>query len=136
MYERKQLNFFLELNYISKAHNSYRLRGEFSACTSKRLIWQITCRIEFKPTWPTFPRSFQVLSTDTDRRKTSLPVPRTSHRTGFSIFTILFSLSFECFFMSARNNPRTKSIILCFYSLQTLLSLFVLVLNTDWLKRL
>ena len=156
--------FFLELNYFSKAHNCYRLRGEFSTCASKRLIWQITgevpeklivsnavglsiaylrfpraliCeRIEFKPACPTFRRSFQALSTDTDRRNTPRSVWRPSHWTGFSSFTILFSLPFECFFMPARNTPKIKSVILCFRSLQTLLSLLVLVLNTDWLKRL
>ena len=155
----------MELNYFSKSHNWYRLRGEFSACASKRLIWRITGvvpetfivfnavgltianlwfpraliyeRIEFKPAWPTFRRSFQALSTDTDRRNTPRSVWRPSLRIGFSIFTIHFSLSFECLFMPTRNTPKiSKSVILCFRSLQTLLSLLVLVLNTDWLKRL
>ena len=136
----------------------------FSAYASKRLLWQITGvvpdklivfyavglsianlrfpraviyeRIEFKPAWPTLRRSFQALSIDTDRRNTPRSVWRPSHRNGFSIFTILFSLSFECFFMSTRNTPKIKSLILCFRSLQTLFSLLVLVLNTDSLKRL
>jgi len=137
----------------------------FSAHASKRLLWQIKGvvpeklivsvyavglsianlrfpraviyeKIEFKPAWPTFRRSFQALSIDTDRRNTPRSVWRPSHRTGFSIFTILFSLSFECFFMSTRNTPKIKSLILCFRSLQTLFSLLILVLNTDWLKRL
>jgi len=135
---------------------------ELWACAYKRLIWQITSvvpenlivfnevglsianlrfpralfyeSIWFKPVWATFRRSFQALSTDTDTRNTPRSVWRPSHRTGLSIFTILFSLSFECFFMQTRNTPKIKSLILCFRSLQTLLSLLVLVLNTDWLK--
>ena len=152
------------MNYFSKAHNCYRWRGEFSASASKRLICQITgvvpeklivsnavgssianlgfpraliCeRIEFKPAWSTFRWSFQAPGSDTDRRNTPQSVWKPSHRTRFSIFTILFSLSSECFFMPTRNTPKIKTVILCFRSLQTLLSLLVLVLNTDWLKRL
>ena len=95
----------------------------FSAYASKRLIWQITGvvpeklivfyavglsianlrfpraviyeRIEFKPAWPTFRRSFQALSIDTDRRNTPRSVWRPSHRTGFSIFTRLFFVVFR-----------------------------------------
>ena len=162
----KIVEFFpgVELLFQIKAHNCYRLRGEFSACVSKRLIWQIMGvvpekfivfntvgllianlrlpraliyeRIEFKPAWPTFQRSFQALGNDTDRRNMPRSVWRPSHRTFFSIFTILFSLSFEYFVMPTRNTPKIKGVILCFHSLQTLLSLLVLVLNTDWLKRL
>ena len=110
---------------------------EFSACTSKRLIWPITGvvpeklivlnavglsianlmfprtliyeMIELKPAWPTFRRSFQALSTDTNRRNTPRSVWRPSHQTGFSNFTILFSLSFECLLMQARNTPKIKA---------------------------
>ena len=39
----------------------------FTETLPRALIWE---RIEFKPAWPTFPRSFQALSTDTDRRNT------------------------------------------------------------------
>ena len=151
----KIVAFFPGVELLFQVHNCYRWRGEFSVCASKRLIWQITgevpekligynlrfpraliCeRIEFKPAWPMFRRSFQALSTDTDRRNTPWSVWRPSHQTGFSIFTILFSLSFECFFMPTRNTPKIKSVIPCFRSLQTLLSLLVLVLNTDWHKR-
>ena len=74
------------------------MNSKFSACGSKRLIWQITGvvpeklivfnavglsianlrfpraliyeRIVFKPARPTFRRSFQAVSTDTDRRNT------------------------------------------------------------------
>jgi len=87
-------------------------------------------RVEFKPVWPMFWRSFQAQSTDTDTRNSPWSVQRVSHRTGFFIFAIPFSLSFECFFMPTRNTPKIKSLILYFRSLQTLLSLLVLVLNT------
>ena len=155
---------YSELNQRWTVNAAYRQKIYFSACASKRLIWQITGvvpeklivfnavglsiaylkfltalineRIEFKPAWPTCRRSFQALSTNTDRRNTPQSVWRPWHRTGFSILTILFSLSFECFFIPTRNSPKIKSLILCFRSLQTMLSLLVLVLNTDWLKRL
>ena len=133
-------------------------KWEFTGCASKQLIWQITGvvpeelivfnavglsfanlrfpralineRVEFKPVWPTFQGSFQALSTDRDTRNTPRSVWRASHRTGFFIFTIPFSLSFECFFMPTRNTLKIKSLTLCFRSLQTLLSLLVLVLKT------
>ena len=91
-------------------------------------------RIEFQ-SWPMFRRFFQSPSTDIDRLNTPRSV---CHHTGlaFPFLQYFFPLSFECFFMPTRNTPKIKSLILCFRSLQTLLSLLVLVLNTDWLKRL
>ena len=72
----------------------------------RALIYEM---IELKPAWPTFRRSFQALSTDTNRRNTPRSVWRPSHQTGFSNFTILFSLPFECIFMQARNTPKIKA---------------------------